>query len=156
MTSTTLKKVDFEEVIDRLKKKLVIKSNRGLSELLGMSTSGISSGRRINTLQYAPIVETCLNRGIDLQYIFTGQYSESATSQSPTQAKVALTQEDLIRASEIVDRVLDKVLIEKSLPLERQFAVYKTLRPVLLKSVFEHDFNEKFVEIMAKGALTMA
>ena len=156
MLSDTVCNVEFEEVIERLKVKLSVKSNRGLSDVLGMSSAGISSGRRNNTLPYAPIVETCLKKGIDLQYIFSGTLSKSTISQSPAQAVDTFSKSDLIRASEMVDRVLDKVLNEKSLPLEREFAVYKTLRPVLMSAVFEHDFNEKFVEVMAKGAITMA
>ena len=40
MVSKTVYNVDFEMVIDRLKDKLVVKSNRALSALLGMSSSG--------------------------------------------------------------------------------------------------------------------
>ena len=156
MLSDIVRKVDFDEVIDRLKNELSVSSNRGLSELLGMSSAGISAGKRNDTLPYMPIVETCINNGIDLQYIFTGEYSKPTNSQSPAQAEDLFTKEDMIQASEIVDRVLDKVLIEKSVPEDRKFKVYKTLRPVLIDAAFEHGLNERYVYIIAKSALTLA
>jgi len=148
--------VEFENVVERLKVKFGVNSNTALSEALGMSAAGIAVARKSNSLPIIPIVNTCLKKGISIDEIFTGKGSDSTNSQSPAQASDSFTKDDMVRASEVVDRVLDKVLIEKSVPDDRQFAVFKTLRPVLIDAVFEHDFNERYVYIIAKSALTLA
>lgn len=148
--------VDFDSVIDRAKMKFDVKTDRALSLAIEMSASGIAVARNSGSLPIIPLVNACIKKGYSLDEVFLGKTSNSINNQSPAQANDALTHTDLLRAGEIVDQVLEKVFAEKSVPDDRQFAIYKTLRPMLTNAVFEHDFNNQLVYIIAKSALTLA
>ncbi|WP_444996037.1 helix-turn-helix domain-containing protein [Aliikangiella sp. IMCC44359] len=144
-------KIEFEVVIQRLKEKLSEKSDRALARALGMSDSGIAVARTTKSLPIIPIVNACVAQGISLDEIFLGQ----TTNPDSAQTFHTLTQTDLIQASEMVDRVLDRVLTNNSLPTLQQFDAYKRLRPVLIKAVFDNDFDESIVTAIAEATLAL-
>ena len=150
-----IKTVDIDAVIDRAKIKFNSKSDRALSLTIGMSASGIAVARSSGSLPIIPLVNACIREGYSLDEVFSGQPSNPAVCESPTKEINMLTPSNVLRAGEIVENVLEKVFTEKNVPNERRFTVYKTLRPMLTNAVFEHDFNERLVYIIAKSALTL-
>ncbi|GGF07142.1 helix-turn-helix domain containing protein [Pseudoalteromonas elyakovii] len=143
--------IDTEAVIERLKVKLNIHSNRQLSSELGMSINAIAQSKAKNTLPYGPIVEYCVDKGYDLNEVFTGIGTGSIV-----QKAAAPTSDDALRALDMVEKILERELYSRNLPADRLLTVANKLRPVLIKACFENDFCEPLVETMAKGALTLA
>ncbi|MBB1292179.1 MULTISPECIES: helix-turn-helix domain-containing protein [unclassified Pseudoalteromonas] len=143
--------IDTEAVIERLKRKIGTTSNRQLSVELGMSINAIAQSKAKNTLPYGNIVEYYVAKGYDLNEIFTGKGSGSIT-----QKAAAPSSDAALRALEMVERILEKELYSKDLPADRLLIVANKLRPVLVNACFENDFCEPIVEMMAKGALTLA
>ena len=64
--------------------------------------------------------------------------------------------DDLLAANALVDKILEELLFTKNLPAERELAICKKLRPMLIQKAFEHNLNEVFVKTIAEGALYMA
>lgn len=148
--------VDFS-VFDRLEKELGTKSDRSLSIELGLSHAGVSMARRKNTLPYGPIVLTCLKHGISLDYIFNNKSNRpDEVNEHSSDTNPVLGIDDLLAANALVDKILEELLFTKNLPAERELAICKKLRPMLIQKAFEHNLNEVFVKTIAEGALYMA
>ena len=148
--------VDFS-VFDRLEKELGTKSDRSLSIELGLSHAGVSMARRKNTLPYGPIVLTCLKHGISLDYIFNNKSNRpDEVNEHSSDTNPVLGIDDLLAANALIDKILEELLFTKNLPAERELAICKKLRPMLIQKAFEHNLNEVFVKTIAEGALYMA
>jgi len=157
MFDTTIDDIDFS-VFDRLTEILDVRSDRALSLELGLSHSGVSTARKKNTLPYNAIVNTCVKRGISLDKVFNvnvKQQTDFNKNASEESTKV-LGVDDLLAANALVDKILEELLFTKNLPAERELAICKKLRPMLIQKAFEHNLNEVFVKTIAEGALYMA
>ncbi|MCG7545567.1 helix-turn-helix domain containing protein [Pseudoalteromonas sp. MM17-2] len=155
MLSDKVTAIDIDAVLERAKSEFGVKSYRQLSEALGMSVSGVSVSRQKGTLPYGALVEGCIKFNISLDKIFFGDSSkQSQTALSQTQQ---LSKDDLIKANQTVDRVLDKVLPKLThLSVERVREIEKKLRPLLINELFENEFNEMYVEAVARGAVQVS
>ncbi|WP_283709802.1 hypothetical protein [Pseudoalteromonas prydzensis] len=152
MISDKVNRVEFDSILSKLHEKLGTEgSDRQLSIKIGLSPSGISASRRSGNLPFNHIVETYIQNGYSVDELI---YGKSASS---TQQKAAAPSSDsALRALEMVERILEKELYSKDLPADRLLIVANKLRPVLVNACFENDFCEPIVEMMAKGALTLA
>ncbi|MET1254202.1 helix-turn-helix domain-containing protein [Aliikangiella maris] len=143
--------IEFDEVIQRLKEELGEESDAALSRALGMSNSGIAVARKSKSLPIIPIVNTCCELGISLDEIFLGK----TKSKSSAQAANTFTLDDIIRASKLVVRTLERVSTNNSLPTERQLDAYKKLHTVFIKAVIENDFDESIVTAIAEASIEL-
>ncbi|MET1254844.1 helix-turn-helix domain-containing protein [Aliikangiella maris] len=143
--------LDFEEVIQRLKKKLGEKSDRALARALSMSDSGVAVARKSQSLPIIPIVNTCIEQEISLDEIFLGNTKRESSNLTNTM----FTQAELIHVSNMVDGVLERVLENKKLPIDRQFSIFKTLRPHLIEAAFANNLDEMIVKAIAEATLRL-
>lgn len=154
----TLDVVDVEAVYKTLFKKFNVETDRGLSFAFGLSESAVRGARNRQALPWEGVIVNCVKEQISLDSIFgikDPSLSDKVHRESPA-VPPALGVEDLMAANALVEKVLDDELFDKNLPAERELLVRKKLQPVLVKAVFEHDFNEIFVKTIAQGALVMA
>jgi hypothetical protein len=159
-----LEATDSTVVLDRLFKTFNVSSDRQLSTALGLSLSSVGTNRTNNTLPYKAIVLKCQQEGISLDSlfgidakIFPGETVKSAKEHDvSTSTDKKVDAEQTMRAHKLVERVLERELYNLDLPADRILFAARKLRPILLEACFEHDFSESFVELIAKGAITMA
>ncbi|WP_170940794.1 helix-turn-helix domain-containing protein, partial [Pseudoalteromonas sp. NBT06-2] len=99
-------------VLERLKQEFNVKSDRALSDKLGLSTSGISMSRSKKALPYAAIVKTCAKYSVSTDNIFGIKLdnSENKRPQSLPNTVISqpkgLTAKDLLAVNTMVDKVL--------------------------------------------------
>ncbi|MBQ4840201.1 helix-turn-helix domain-containing protein, partial [Pseudoalteromonas luteoviolacea] len=93
MVIDSISESEIDLVIERLREQLSVKSNRALSEKLGLSHSGVAMARKKGTLPYGPIVNACVNYKISLDEVFgidVDQTSDSSsTEEKPTKSENA-------------------------------------------------------------------
>ena len=154
----TLENVDVERVYEFLFKKFSTNSDRGLSLAMGLSESAVRGSRHRNSIPWEGVIVACKRHGISLDEIFeidVTTHIDKATRSEEPDKPAPLCADDLLAANAMVEKVLDDALYERNLPANIELQVCKKLRPVLIKAVFEHNFNEIFVKSIAKGALVM-
>jgi len=150
--------VEVEEFIENLQRAFDVPSDRGLSIVMGLSPSAVTNARNRVSLPWEGVVRACKKAGISLDEIFEIEVTKHIDKVDRKKPDVPppLGVDDLIAANALVDKVLDDELFNKNLPADRELFVYKKLRPLLIKAVFEHNFNEVIVKVIAQGALHMA
>ncbi|PAJ71658.1 hypothetical protein CJF42_25540 [Pseudoalteromonas sp. NBT06-2] len=162
MVIATLENIDVDLVYNELCKQFNVKSYRALSLAMGLSVSAVGNARGRDSLPWEGVIIACKKRGISLDKLFEIEIVNTETDSNKTQPTKApiqqkgLTAEDLLAVNTMVDKVLKEVVSTKCLPPERELFICNKLRPVLIKSAFEHDFNEIFVRSIAEGAVLMA
>lgn len=154
----TLNVVDVEAIYKTLFKKFNVDSDRGLSFAFGLSESAVRGARNRQSLPWEGVIVNCVKEQISLDSIFG--IEDPTLHDKVHREKQDVPQpfgvEDLLAANALVDKILDDELFNKNLPPDRELLVRKKLQPVLIKAVFEHNFNEIFVKTIAQGALVMA
>ncbi|KZN39826.1 hypothetical protein [Pseudoalteromonas luteoviolacea] len=163
MVIDSISESEIDLVIERLRKELGVKSNRALSEKLGLSHSGVAMARKKGTLPYGPIVNGCIHYKISLDEVFGIELDQASGSSSteekePTKSEEVSrnSAEDALAAIALVEQIIDDLLYPKNLDAERELLIRKKLRPMLIEKTFEHNFNEVMVKTIAEGALYMA
>jgi hypothetical protein len=63
----------FEELIERLKEELKLKSDKELYDIMEVSQGTFSNWRKRNKIPYEEIITLCFNKNIDIKQIITGQ-----------------------------------------------------------------------------------
>ncbi|MFH1215744.1 MAG: hypothetical protein V1706_04495 [Pseudomonadota bacterium] len=72
-------KVDIEEIIDRLKKKTSLSTNKDIADLLGLSPTDYCNRKKRGTL-LPLLIDWAMNEKVDLQYfIVEDKYQNEAT-----------------------------------------------------------------------------
>jgi hypothetical protein len=66
----------FDEIIDRLKEELKLKTDRELYELMGVSQGVFSNWKTRNKIPYLELTTICFDKKIDLKYIINGEKDE--------------------------------------------------------------------------------
>ncbi|MBQ4840199.1 helix-turn-helix domain-containing protein, partial [Pseudoalteromonas luteoviolacea] len=91
MLGDSITESDIDKVIDILRDKLGVNSDRALAMELGLSHSGISMSKKKGTLPYTSIVATCKKKKISLDEVFgidVDQTSDSSsTEEKPTKSE---------------------------------------------------------------------
>lgn len=65
-----------KEVLERLKKANKARTNKELAEILGFSSSNISTWLQRNTIPYKEICETSISTGVSSKWLLTGEGEE--------------------------------------------------------------------------------
>jgi hypothetical protein len=154
----SLVSVEVDWVIKNLYQAFNVDSDRGLSLILGLSVSAVRNAKLRNSIPWEGVCLACRNKGISVDAILgieVTNHFDKVHREKPD-VPPPLGVDDLIAANALVDKVLDDELFNKNLPADRELFVYKKLRPLLIKAVFEHNFNEVIVKVIAQGALHMA
>lgn len=66
----------INEIIERLKEKLKLKTDKELHELMGVSQGVFSNWKSRNTIPYQEITTICFLKNINMKYILTGNEEE--------------------------------------------------------------------------------
>lgn len=66
----------INEIIERLKEKLKLKTDKELYELMGVSQGVFSNWKSRNTIPYQEITTICFSKNINMKYILTGNEDE--------------------------------------------------------------------------------
>jgi SOS-response transcriptional repressor LexA len=66
-------KINYDEVMERMKSKLGFKEDKELAALFGISTSALSQRKRNKAIPYDFIIEICRDRGISIDYVIKGR-----------------------------------------------------------------------------------
>jgi len=162
MVIATLENIDVSVIYNELYKQFNVKSDRALSMAMGLSVSAVGNARGRDSLPWEGVISACKRNGISLDDLFEIEvvktqenYNKTQPISAPIQPK-GLTAKDLLAVNVMVDKVLEEVLLSKNLPLDQELRIYKKLRPLLIETAFEYDFNEIFVKVTAEGAVRMA
>ena len=59
-----------KNILKKFKKAINIKTDTELAEILNIKSNTISSWKKRNTLDYAKIIEKCIDLNIDLNFLF--------------------------------------------------------------------------------------
>lgn len=63
-----------KNILKKFKKAINIKTDTELAEILNIKSNTISSWKKRNTLDYAKIIEKCIDLNIDLNFLFLNNY----------------------------------------------------------------------------------
>ncbi|MEC8325891.1 MAG: hypothetical protein VX100_07325 [Pseudomonadota bacterium] len=153
--------LDVDKTYSKLFKIFNSKSNRALSIAMGLPPTTVQSAVNRHSFPWEGMIKACIKRGVSLDELFEIPIKDSKRTAQNEKATVVVEQkgfntDDMLKANDIVDRVLDQVLRPRALPAERELLVIKKLRPILLRAVFDHCFNEVLVKSIAEGALALA
>ena len=69
--------INIEEVINKLKKIFNVKTDVELSRKLGFSDRVVTTWKQRNTLNFEKVIETAIEKNIDLNYLFKPQKNEN-------------------------------------------------------------------------------
>lgn len=160
MTTDTVKKVDTEKVTEKLKRELNVKSERALSIALGLSQSTYLNALNRESLPYEGIVKACIEKKISLDYIF-GLPSSSANEtvqlnslQIDPRPSIDV-KEHILGIDSLVEDVLDEVVSNTELPVERLLSIRKSLRPILIEAAVEYQSDIAIVTAIARSSLRL-
>ena len=160
MTTDTVKKVDTEKVTEKLKRELNVKSERALSIALGLSLSTYLNALNRESLPYEGIVKACIEKKISLDYIF-GLPSSSANEtvqlnslQIDPRPSIDV-KEHILGIDSLVEDVLDEVVSNTELPVERLLSIRKSLRPILIEAAVEYQSDIAIVTAIARSSLRL-
>ena len=158
MIDDRLKDVDEELAYTNLCDAFTVKNGRALALAMGLSPSAVTNARQRQSLPWEGIIRACKKSGISIDEIFEIEVTTHINKVHREKPDVPppLAVDDLIAANALVDKVLDDEFFNKNLSAERELLISKKLRPVLIKAVFQYNFNEIFVKTIAQGALVMA
>lgn len=67
----------MNEITERLKDKLRLKTDKELYEILGVSQGVFSNWKTRNTIPFQEITTLCFSKNINLKYILTGEEKEN-------------------------------------------------------------------------------
>lgn len=66
----------MNEITERLKDKLKLKTDKELYEIMGVSQGVFSNWKTRNTIPYQEITTICFSKNINMKYILTGEENE--------------------------------------------------------------------------------
>ncbi|MBO8183309.1 MAG: helix-turn-helix domain-containing protein [Archaeoglobus sp.] len=138
MRSCQEKNSQVENILNRLKIVLDIRKDKNLAKLLGVKPSTLSTWKARNTLDYELLINICVMRNINLNWLFTGQGSMFIKNKIKTEEERNLESrlQKLIKEKNSLEKKimdLDKELQE----LDREFreiCMRKDLKPKLSES----------------------
>jgi hypothetical protein len=155
MIAAKIEDIDIDAVYERLFKLMDVTSNRALSIAIGVSVSNVTSARSRQTLPWEAVILTSKKHGFSLDELFDVDVKQQAGSKQVTASQPDFTLDKLLAANQLVEDIFNEVLPSKLLSPERESFVCKQLRPILLKALFENDFNRTVVKVIAEGALAI-
>jgi len=90
----------FNEVINRAKESFGCKTSKALAETIGISPQVMGNRKKTASIPYEEIIAAAMRRGVDVQYILTGQLLGVATQvssqyQSGSQQALAVAEKPL-------------------------------------------------------------
>lgn len=155
--------LDIELVIERLNKKLNVKSDRALSKEMGLSLSAVNQAKKRNSLPWEGVISVCKTKRISLDWLFDIELLEHKNHKqglTPDSAvpKASLDKDavksELLTISTFVDEVMDQVL-EKGMPASRMLDIRKALAPILIDAAIEYDMDRAIVAAVARSTLKL-
>lgn len=67
----------INEIIERLKEKLKLRTDKELYEIMGVSQGVFSNWKARNTIPFEEITTLCFSKNINMKYILTGEENEN-------------------------------------------------------------------------------
>jgi hypothetical protein len=98
-----------DEIIERLRKMIGKKNQNQLAIELGISQSTISTWKKRNSIDIEKILDKCW--GLDLNYLFYGDYKEVSYEQKPDE-NIYASEEKINITKTDIDSLVDKHKLE--------------------------------------------
>lgn len=102
--------IDFKDILERIKKKLKLKSDREVAEIMGVQQQNITNWKTRNTVPYQEIISLCLVRNINLIYILTGKENKETNNSNENLSK---NESELIKKIKKLNPIQQKIIINK-------------------------------------------
>jgi len=121
-------KVSTTAVIQRIKKKLDIKTDKKLTEMLGVKATTFSAWRTRNSLDFKLVLEFCRENDLDLNHIFFGEKDE-------------LVNREEIYISELLKAITARVMSNVSEEVSSLKATQQKILALLVKEEIQSEIK---------------
>lgn len=102
--------IEIKNILERIKKKLKLKSDKEVAEIMGVPQQNITNWKSRNTIPYLEIISLCLLKNINLIYILTGEKNEKINDNNENLSKNEI---ELIQKIKKLNPIQQKIIINK-------------------------------------------
>lgn len=102
--------IEIKNILERIKKKLKLKSDKEVAEIMGVPQQNITNWKSRNTIPYLEIISLCLLKNINLIYILTGEKDEKINDNDKDLSRNEI---ELIQKIKKLNPIQQKIIINK-------------------------------------------